>query len=71
VLNGNDGSTWEVKSDQVALADHVGHTVKVKGVVSNVTMHNMKEETKAAAASAGMKKPIPSAEICSSRPSRW
>lgn len=56
VLNGKDGSTWDVKSDQVALADHVGHTVKVTGVVSNVTMHNVKEEAKDAAASAGMKK---------------
>jgi len=33
VLNGQDGSTWNLKSDQVALAEHVGHTVKVKGVV--------------------------------------
>jgi hypothetical protein len=56
VLNGKDGSTWNLKSDQVALADHVGHTVMVKGVVSNVTMHNMKEEAKDAAAGAGMKK---------------
>ena len=56
VLNGKNGSTWNVKSDQVALAEHVGHTVTVKGVVSNVTMHNMKEEAKDAAAGAGMKK---------------
>jgi len=56
VLNGNDGSTWDVKSDTVSLADHVGHTVTAKGSVSNVTMHNAKEETKDAAASAGMKK---------------
>ena len=56
VLNGKDGSTWNLKSDQVALADHVGHRVTVKGVVSNVTMHNMKEEAKDAAAGAGMKK---------------
>ena len=56
VLSGKDGSTWNVKSDQIALADHVGHTVTVKGVVSNVTMHNMKEETKDAAASAGVNK---------------
>ena len=56
LLNGKDGSTWNLKSDQVALADHVGHTVTVKGVVSNVTMHNMKEEAKDAAADAGMKK---------------
>ena len=56
VLNGNDGSTWDVKSDTVALADHIGHTVTAKGAVSNVTMHNMKEEAKDAASSAGMKK---------------
>ncbi len=56
VLNGKDGSTWTLKSDQVALAEHVGHTVTVKGVVSNVTMHNMKEEAKDAAAGAGVKK---------------
>jgi len=56
VLNAKNGSTWNLKSDQVALAEHVGHTVTVKGVVSNVTMHNMKEEAKDAAASAGMKK---------------
>ena len=55
-LNGQDGSTWNLKSDQVALAEHVGHTVKVKGVVSNVAMHNMKEEAKDAAAGAGVKK---------------
>jgi hypothetical protein len=56
VLNGNDGSTWDLKSDTVPLADHVGHTVTIKGNVSNVTMHNMKEEAKDAASSAGMKK---------------
>jgi hypothetical protein len=56
VLNSKDGSTWNLNSDQVALADHVGHKVTVKGVVSNVTMHNMKEEAKDAAASAGVKK---------------
>ena len=56
VLNGNDGSTWDIKSDKVALADHLGHTITVKGNVSNATMHNMKEEAKDAAANAGMKK---------------
>jgi hypothetical protein len=56
VLSGNDGSTWDVKSDAVPLADHVGHTITAKGTVSNVTMHNVKEETKDAASSAGMKK---------------
>ena len=56
VLNGNDGSAWDLKSDKVAIADHVGHTVTVKGMVSHVTMHNAKEEAKDTAASAGMKK---------------
>ncbi len=56
VLSGKDGSTWNLKSDQVALAEHVGHTVTVKGVISNVAMHNMKEEAKDAAAGAGVKK---------------
>jgi hypothetical protein len=56
VLNGNDGSTWDLKSDTVALADHIGHTITAKGTASNVTMHNMKEEAKDAASSAGMKK---------------
>lgn len=46
VLKGADGSTWEVRSDKVALADHVGHTVTATGVVSNSTMHNMKEDAK-------------------------
>jgi Protein of unknown function (DUF3309) len=26
LLTGNDGSTWEVHSSRVALAEHVGHT---------------------------------------------
>jgi hypothetical protein len=45
-LKAEDGSTWEVRSSNVALADHVGHTVKVTGVVSNAMAHNMKEDTK-------------------------
>jgi hypothetical protein len=56
VLNSKDGSTWNLNSDQVSLAEHVGHTVTVKGVISNVTTHNMKEEAKDAAAGAGVKK---------------
>ena len=56
LLTGNDGSTWEVRSSQVALAEHVGHTVTATGVVSNATMHNMKEDAKGAAADTGMKK---------------
>ena len=32
-LTANDGGTWEIKSDSVKLGEHVGHTVKVVGVV--------------------------------------
>jgi len=56
MLAGNDGSTWELTSSQVALADHVGHTVTATGVVSNAKMHNMKEDAKDAAKDSGMKK---------------
>ena len=56
VLTGKNGSTWEIRSDKVALADHVGHTVTATGVVSHATMHNMKEDAKDAAADTGMKK---------------
>src|ERR1700674_1244300 len=56
VLTGNDGSTWEVRSSKVALAEHVGHTVTATGVVSNATMHNMKEDAKDAAKDSGMAK---------------
>jgi hypothetical protein len=56
VLTGNDGSTWEVQSSKVALAEHVGHTVTATGVVSNPTAHNMKEDAKDAANDSGMTK---------------
>ena len=56
LLTGNDGSTWEVRSSKVALSKHVGHTVTATGVVSNPTMHNMKEDAKEAAKDSGMKK---------------
>jgi hypothetical protein len=56
VLTGNDGSTWEVRSSNVDLAEHVGHTVTATGVVSNAAMHNMKEDAKEAAKDSGMKK---------------
>lgn len=56
LLTGTDGSTWEVKSDTVSLADHVGHTISATGVVSNATAHNLKEDTKDAAADAHMTK---------------
>lgn len=56
LLTGSDGSTWEVRSSKVALGEHVGHTVTATGVVSNATMHNMKEDAKDAAKDSGMKK---------------
>jgi hypothetical protein len=56
LLDGKDGSMWEVKSDSLPLADHVGHMVTATGVVSNAKMHNMKEDTKEMAKDAGMKK---------------
>ena len=40
------GGTWEIKSDSVKLDEHVGHTVKITGVVSNAKEHGMKEDTK-------------------------
>lgn len=46
VLTEANGSTWDVKSDSVTLADHVGHEVKATGVVEHNKMHNMKEDTK-------------------------
>ena len=56
LLTANDGSTWEVRSDNVSLADHVGHQVSATGVVTNATAHNLKEDAKDAAADAHMKK---------------
>ena len=56
MLTGNDGSTWEVRSSKVDLAEHVGHTVTATGVVSNAAMHNMKEDAKDAAKDSGTKK---------------
>lgn len=56
LLTGQDGSTWEVRSDTVSLAKHVGHTVTATGVVSHSGMHNMKEDTKTMAHDSGMKK---------------
>src|SRR5713101_296469 len=56
LLTGNDGSTWEVRSSKVALAEHVGHTVTATGVVSNAAMHNIKEDAKDAAKDSRMAK---------------
>jgi len=61
LLAGKNGSTWEVHSkdssaSRVSLSDHVGHTVTATGVVSNSTLHNLKEDTKDAATDTGIKK---------------
>jgi hypothetical protein len=50
------GATWEIKSDTLKLADHVGHTVTITGVVSNATMHGMKEDVKTEAKEHGVDK---------------
>ena len=56
LLTGKNGSTWEVRSTSVKLAEHVGHTVTAHGVVSNAKMHNLKEDAKDAAVDSGVKK---------------
>jgi hypothetical protein len=42
-----ENAKWHLKSDNVSLAEHVGHKVKVDGVVSNQPFHGMKEDLKA------------------------
>ena len=51
-----DGTTWEVKSDSVDLAKHVGHTITVTGAVQNAALHGAKEDTKAEAKEHGVGK---------------
>lgn len=55
-VTAKDGSTWEVKSDSVDLAKHVGHTVTVTGAVRNAALHGAKEDTKAEAREHGVAK---------------
>ena len=50
------GGAWEVRSDSIDLAPHVGHMVAITGVVSNAKMHGMKEDAKAEAQEHGMGK---------------
>jgi hypothetical protein len=50
------GATWEIKSDTVKLEEHVAHTITVTGVVSNATLHGVKEDTKAEAKEHGIDK---------------
>jgi hypothetical protein len=42
-----ENAKWHLKSDNVRLAEHVGHKVKVAGAVSNQPFHGMKEDLKA------------------------
>lgn len=53
-LVGQNGSTWELHSDSVDLASHVGHTVTITGAVKNSAMHGMKEDAKKEANQHGM-----------------
>ena len=43
-----ENSKWHLKSDTITLGDHVGHKVKIAGVVSDQPFHGMKEDLKAA-----------------------
>ena len=45
-LTAKNGGSWEIKSDSVNLGEHVGHTVKLTGAVSNAKAHGMKEDVK-------------------------
>jgi len=55
-LAAQDGSTWELRSDAVDLASHVGQTVTITGAVRNSTAHGMKEDMKREAQEHGMDK---------------
>lgn len=55
-LMGQDGSTWELRSDAVDLGSHVGHTVTITGAVAHPTTHGMKEDAKREAQEHGMDK---------------
>jgi hypothetical protein len=55
-LTTKEGGTWEIKSEVVKMAPHVGHTVMVIGVVSNATAHGLKEDAKSEAREHGVDK---------------
>ncbi len=55
-VTAKNGSTWEVKSDSIDMAKHVGHTVTVTGAVTNAALHGAKEDTKAEAKEHGIAK---------------
>ena len=47
-LIAENGSTWEIHSTKsaVSLSNHVGQTVRVRGVVEHADLHNLKEDAK-------------------------
>jgi hypothetical protein len=53
-LTDTKGENWEIKSDAVALGEHVGHSVRVTGVVSNAAIHGAKEDAKEKASEHGV-----------------
>jgi hypothetical protein len=57
-LTAKDGSTWELRSDSVNLAPHVGHTVTITGTRSgaHAKAHEMKEGAKEEMKEHGMTK---------------
>jgi len=55
-LTAKDGGTWEIKSDNLKLGEHVGHTVTIIGVVANATAHGVKEDAKQEMKEHGMDK---------------
>jgi hypothetical protein len=55
-LTTGKGDTWELKSDDLKLGEHVGHEVRITGVVSNAKMHGMMQDTKDEAKEHGMAK---------------
>ena len=46
---------WEIKSDSANLR-HVGHTMTITGMVSNATLHGLKEDVKGEAKEHGVDK---------------
>jgi hypothetical protein len=70
-LKGKDGSSWDRTSDNLSLADHVGHSVSVTGTVANATAHSMKEGTKSMAHAVGATKGNSERENSRSAMSAW
>jgi hypothetical protein len=58
VLNAKNGSRWELRSDSVDMAPHVGHTVTITGTAgrAHAKAHEMKEEVKGEMKEHGMAK---------------